>query len=283
MIISKITGGLGNQMFQYAIAKSIATVRNDIFKLDTTAYETYKLHNGYRLNAFSLEVSLAKEDEIFRLRGFDNRIFNKLNFFKPKSYYLEKERTIYDDKVFSYKDIYLDGYWQNEAYFLDIRKSLLEDFKLNKMLSPKAEASLLNIKSSSGISVHVRRGDYLKHPEIGILSVDYYKRAIEYMKGKVENPQFFIFSNDIPWCKENFSFIKEVTYIEESESELEDLELMKSCHHNIVANSSFSWWGAWLNDYKEKIVIAPKQWMAINPKNYKWSPNSWIEISTMEA
>jgi len=283
MIISKVTGGVGNQMFQYAIAKSIATARKDSFKLDITAYETYMLHNGYRLNSFSLKGVLAKKDEIFRLRGFNNRIFNKFNIFKPKSYYLEKERTIYDENVFNYKDIYLDGYWQNEAYFLDIRESLLKDFKLKELLSRKVEASLIDIKSSSSIAVHVRRGDYLNHPEIGVLSVDYYKRAVGYINTKVNKPKFFIFSNDISWCKENFSFIEEATYIEESESELEDLELMKNCKHNIVANSSFSWWAAWLNESQDKIVIAPKQWMAINPKNYKWSPSSWVEISTMEA
>jgi len=278
MIISKISGGLGNQMFQYAIAKSIAMKNKDIFKLDISAYKRYKLHNGYRLNAFNIEENIANKNEIFKLRSFDNRIVRRLKFLKKNTYYQEKERTVYDCNVWNYDNIYLDGYWQNESYFLNIREVLLKEFSLKNDISLLAQRYLREIDSSQSVSIHVRRGDYLKHPEIGVLDMEYYRESVSYMVNHLENPVFYIFSNDISWCKAHFKFIEKSIFIEETESELEDMELMKHCSHNIVANSTFSWWGAWLNENEKKIVIAPKKWMAVNTKNYKWIPKSWMEI-----
>ncbi|SKB26520.1 alpha-1,2-fucosyltransferase [Malaciobacter marinus] len=280
MIISKITGGLGNQMFQYAIAKSIAVKNSDIFKLDITAYETYKLFD-YRLNIFNITENIANYDEILNLRGNDNKIFKvlkKLGLYNKPTYYKEKERTIFDKNVFNYKNIYLDGYWQNEKYFIDIRDILLKELTPKEDISEIAKEYLKNIQNTQSISLHVRRGDYLKHPEIGVLDLEYYKKSYEYITREIENPIFYIFSNDLAWCEENFDFIQNKVFVKDTKTEIDDLILMKSCKHNIVANSSFSWWGGWLNENINKIIIAPKQWMAINPKSYKWIPNSWIEV-----
>lgn len=280
MIISKITGGLGNQMFQYAIAKAIAVKRNNIFRLDITAYETYKLFD-YRLNIFNIDENIANSDEISNLRGYDSKIFKilkKLGIYSKTTYYKEKERTVFDKEVFTNQDVYLDGYWQNEKYFIDIRDILLKEFTPKKEISEVAKEYLKMIQNTPSISLHVRRGDYLKHPEIGVLDLAYYKKSHEYIVEQVEDPIFYIFSNDLAWCEENFEFIQNKVFVKNTKSEIDDLILMKNCRHNIVANSSFSWWGAWLNENIEKIVVAPKKWMAINPNNYKWIPTSWIEV-----
>ncbi len=278
MIISKISGGLGNQMFQYAIAKAIAIKNNNTFKLDISAYESYKLHNGYRLNIFSIEESLATKKEIIYLAGYTNRFLSKLKFPRKSTYYKEKERTVYDNNVFSFFDIYLDGYWQNENYFLPIRDSLVQDFLPKEEISVTANNYLNQIQSLVSVSIHVRRGDYLNNPQIGILDINYYKKAVNYLFKELKEVKFFIFSDDILWCKENFGFIDNKIFVENTETELDDLMLMRSCKHNILANSSFSWWAGWLNENSNKLVIAPKKWMVDNPNNYKWSSDTWTEI-----
>jgi len=123
--------------------------------------------------------------------------------------------------------------------------------------------------------VHVRRGDYLEHPEIGVLDLSYYQQAYDFFKSKMVQPVFYIFSNDQAWCKQKFQFMENAVYIENTESEIDDFVLTSQCLHNIVANSSFSWWAAWLNSNKEKIVVAPKNWRADDPNNYKHLPRSW--------
>jgi len=279
MIISKINGGLGNQMFQYAIAKAISLKHKQSFKLDISAYETYSLHNGYRLNIFNIEENIACEEDIKNLIGkksMANSILNRLGL--QKNLYKEQERTIYDKGVFGNENIYLDGYWQNEKYFVDIREEILNDFATIKSNTKVVDKYLSGIMIQDSVSIHIRRGDYANHPEIGILDIGYYKNAVDYICNKVENPIFYIFSNDIRWCEENFNFIKNKIFINNTKTEIEDMILMKNCKHNIVANSSFSWWSAWLNINKDKIVIAPKEWLAINPYNYKWIPNHWMEL-----
>jgi hypothetical protein len=279
VIVTKINGGLGNQIFQYAIAKSISIKNNIIFKLDITAYETYKLHNGYRLNLFNIDEHIATEEEIKSFKGKDNiinKIINKLNL--NKLIYKEKERTLYDKNIFTKKDIYLDGYWQNEKYFINIRDEIIRDFIPKNNNSIIVENYLKDINTTNSVSIHVRRGDYANHPNIGILDISYYQKAVIYMTKYIENPIFYIFSNDIEWCKENFIFIDKKIIIDKTNNEIEDMILMKNCNHNIIANSSFSWWGAWLNKNDNKIVIAPKKWMAENPNNYKWVPDNWVEI-----
>lgn len=281
MIISKILGGLGNQMFQYAIAKSIANKNKDVFKLDISGFDTYKLHNGYRLNCFNIDETIATKDDVISLKGNENLFFKllkKLKVHKVKTYYKEKEITVFDDYVFKYEDIYLDGYWQNELYFNNVRDDLLKEFTIKKELSQKMTLLLQKIKASESVSVHVRRGDYLNHPDVGVLDVQYYKSAVKYIKGKTKSPVFFIFSNDLDWCKKNFSFIEDCVFVEHGTSDIEDITLMSNCCHNIIANSSFSWWGAWLNNNNNNIIIAPEKWMAINPKNYKWIPVRWVKL-----
>ena len=272
MVIVKVLGGLGNQMFQYAVAKAVAYKRGDIFKLDITGFKTCKLHKGYRLNLLNIEENIADDDEIKKLKGYDGilrKILNRvgIELSRPSSYYQEREITVFDSNIFNYKDsIYLDGYWQNEEYFIDIRNILLKQFVPKNDLSETAKNFLRKIKATNSVSLHVRRGDYIRNPKAlevhGVCSIEYYKKAVNLIYSKVRNPVFFVFSDDMEWCRKNLHFLKKVTFVEGTGNEIEDVYLMKNCKHNIIANSTFSWWGAWLNENKGNIVVAPKKWFS---------------------
>ena len=286
MIIVRITGGLGNQMFQYAVAKSLAIKNNDFFKLDISFYPKQTLRK-YELNLFNIEENIASKDEIIKLADNESiwfKVKRKLGFNpkRPNSYYAEKEIAVFDENLFEKKgDIYLDGYWQNENYFKDIKDEILKDFTLKQDISKEAKEYLNQIKNSKSISLHVRRGDYIQNPYTnkvhGFCDLDYYKKAIKYILEKVDNPIFFIFSDDINWCKENFEFLENKIFVDKTKSAIEDLELMKNCTHNIIANSTFSWWGAWLNEHNDKVVISPKKWFNINSQLHL-ACNNWIKI-----
>ncbi|MDR1614938.1 MAG: alpha-1,2-fucosyltransferase [Campylobacteraceae bacterium] len=280
MIITRLIGGLGNQLFQYAIGRAITHKNSDILKLDITGFKNYKLHNGYRLNAFNIDEKIADISEIKRF-GVKNRVLRKLIrmgiFGYKKTFYVEKpeNETKFDPKVFLYQNLYLSGYWQNEKYFSDIRDIIVKEFTLKKSISENIAKYMKLIKNSSSVSIHIRRGDYLNAD--ASLGIEYYKKALEYIRERINNPSFFIFSDDISWCKENLNFIINPIFIESTTSELEDLELMKNVKHNIIANSSFSWWAAWLNENEEKIVIAPKVWFK-NRAGFDPVPEAWIKL-----
>jgi hypothetical protein len=285
MIISKITGGLGNQMFQYAIAKAISKKINDEFKLDISFYPKQTLRK-YELNYFNIEENIAKEDEVIKLAGDENFWFKVkrklgLNPKRPNSYFIEKETATFDKDVFNYeKNIYLDGYWQNEEYLKDTRDELLKDFTLKDDISKEAKKYLKDIKNSQSISLHVRRGDYVQNSHAnsvhGISDLEYYKKAIRYIEKNVESPNFYIFSDDISWCKENFYFLENKVFIDDTKCAFDDLELMKNCKHNIIANSTFSWWAAWLNINNDKVVVAPKVWW-VSREDKNLAVSNWIK------
>jgi len=263
MIIVKIIGGLGNQLFQYATARAIAYKNNDVFFLDIEGFKNYNLRK-FRLNLLQLYIEFADKKNIYKLRGYDGlwrKILNKLNIdiIRPKTYYKEKIFCSFEESVFYFKNIYLDGYWQNEKYFYDI-KNILQKEIVPKKLSLDAQRYLHQIQKNNSISIHVRRGDYLKLKHIyKILDTEYYKKAIKIIESKISNPHYFIFSDDIEWCKNNLGI--EGTYVYNTK-DIEDLYLMKNCKHNIICNSTFSWWAAWLNENKVKIIITPKIWFS---------------------
>jgi hypothetical protein len=279
MVISRITGGLGNQMFQYSIAKAVALKNNDYFKLDLFFYPTQDLRK-YELSLFNIEENIISNEELQNIVG-SHSIFSKIfkKFGLNKAYFIEKEIVAFDSNVFNNaKNKYLIGYWQNENYFNEIREEILKDFKPKEDISIEAQTHLAKIKNVNSISIHVRRGDYLNNLHTnnvhGICNLNYYKNAIKIVSNEVYAPMYFIFSDDILWCKENFDFLDNKVFIDGTESAIDDLELMKNCKHNIIANSTFSWWGAWLNENDKKIVIAPKKWFNIN--NLNIASDLWI-------
>lgn len=286
MIITRIKGGLGNQMFQYAITKSMAQRNNDVYKLDISFYPKQTLRT-YELNLFNIDETIATEQECIELRekkGLFRKITKKLNALinRQSSYVKEKEDLIFDEEIYSLKgNIYLDGYWQNEKYIKHIQEQLIKDFTPKGVISMEAKYYLKDIKNTNSVSMHIRRGDYVNNSQTnnfhGVCDIEYYNKAVNYLKEKVIKPVYYIFSDDIAWCKNNFDFLENKIFIDDTKSAIDDLELMKRCKHNIIANSSFSWWGAWLNENSNKIVITPKVWL--NAKiDLHLAPEEWIRL-----
>jgi hypothetical protein len=181
-------------------------------------------------------------------------------------------------------NIHLDGYWQSEKYFIDITDTLRLDFTLKKEMEVKARDLYEKIKNKNSVSLHIRRGDYLSSKFSSIypvLSIDYYSRALKVIKDKIKDPQIFVFTDDIEWVKDNLDIPVQIEFVsgQKDINANEELILMSQCRHNIIANSSFSWWGAWLNSNPEKIVIAPSHWLYVD--SYKIDdlvPKKWIKI-----
>ena len=281
MIITKIKGGLGNQLFQYAAGRAVAIHHKVPLKLDTTIFETYKLHNGYRLDQFAIQAEIATDNEIINLKGRNNVLFSalrKAGLVKRKSYFKEKRSSYFDESVFKNNYVYLDGYWQNELYFLDIRELLLRELSPISSMSDLGCDYLKFIKKSNSVSVHVRRGNYLNTKNINVLDVDYYMKAAEYVRKNVEKPTFYVFSDDLEWCKNSLGFLDDFIFVDRTQTEIDDLKLMSFCRHNIIANSSFSWWSAWLNQNPKKIVIAPKGWLLNDPGSSKVILSDWVKF-----
>ena len=281
MIITKIKGGLGNQLFQYAVGRAVALHHKVPLKLDTTIFETYKLHNGYRLDQFAIQAEIAADNEIINLKGRNNVLFSalrKAGLVKRKSYFKEKRSSYFDASVFKNNSVYLDGYWQNELYFSNIRELLLQELSPNNSMNDLGFAYLDSIKKSNSVSLHVRRGDYVNLKNINVLDVDYYMKAAEYIGKNVEKPTFYIFSDDLEWCKSSLTFLGDCIYVERTQTEIDDLKLMSFCQHNIIANSSFSWWGAWLNQNPNKTVIAPKDWLLNDPGSSNVILSDWVKL-----
>ena len=281
MIITKIKGGLGNQLFQYAVGRAVALHHNAPLKFDITIFETYKLHNGYRLDQFAIQAEIAAENEIINLKGRSNVLFSalrKAGLVKRKSYFKEKRSSYFDASVFKNNFVYLDGYWQNELYFSDIRELLLKELSPNSSMNDLGCAYLDSIKKSNSVSLHIRRGDYLNLKNVNVLDVNYYLKAVDYIRKIIEKPTFYIFSDDLEWCKSSLTFLCDCIYVERTQTEIDDLKLMSFCQHNIIANSSFSWWGAWLNQNPNKTVIAPKGWLLNDPGSSNVILSDWVKL-----
>lgn len=277
MIIVKLIGGLGNQMFQYAMARRIAYVHNVSLKLDITGFNncTGDTPRSYELKHLNVieNFSSKKEIEKFKIKkGFYVSISKFKEFFIPyykRSYIREKSKR-FDPNILKLSgNAYLEGYWISEKYFKDIDNIIRREFTVKPKIDSINKQLAQTIRDCEAVSLHIRRGDYVSNPQAnkfhGLCSLDYYYKAIKILTQKIKNPHFFIFSDDPEWVKENLNIQASVEFIAHNSSDknYEDLRLMSLCKHNIIANSTFSWWGAWLNENPKKIVIAPKKWFNI--------------------
>lgn len=284
MKIVRFLGGLGNQMFQYAFYLSLSKNFRAV-KADLSKFKAYELHNGYELDkVFGIQLTEASKFETRLLDSQDRKWwYRKLRKIlnKKNAYTEEKELFNYDKDIFKdKKDRLYWGYWQNINYLTEITPILKKEFTFKPELDSKNRETLIAIDQSNSVGIHVRRGDYVNDPLLGgIASLDYYLSAIELIIQKVDNPSFFIFSNDINWCKENFNLAR-TSYIHGNNGNKAyiDMLLMSKCKHQIIANSSFSWWAAWLNENPEKTVIAPKKWANGIDNSKDVCPASWIRI-----
>ena len=294
MIIAFLVGGLGNQMFQYAAARRLAEKHSTSLRLDITGFETYKLQR-YGLHCFHIWEYLASQTEIECCLGYARckiaklvrRLGARIDIKRYANSNLRREKSFrFDSAILDAPDnIYLDGYWQSERYFADIREILMREFTIKYPQDAKSREISQLIEATRSVSLHIRRGDYVENPityqSHGTCSLDYYQKCVDLFSQRVKNPHFFVFSDDPQWAKENLKTSFPLTIISHNLSyrNYEDLRLMSQCKHNIIANSSFSWWGAWLNPNPDKLVCAPKKWFndqSIDVKDLL--PHEWIKI-----
>lgn len=298
MKIVNIKGGLGNQMLQYAFAYKLKKLHpSEEILIDLKNFKGYKWHVYELKYVFDVEIPVASFWQLLKvtcpfssntflgnylqtINSFKKAIFGKLGLRNKE--YCEKEHSLYDREALLIKgDCYYDGYWTNQNYFADIRDEILDVFSFKRTLDEINKSLLEEIKSTNSVSLHVRRGNYLLFDIYkGICELDYYQRAVDIINSHVDNPHYYIFSNDIEWCKENLvGMLKNYTFVDNNSgmNNYIDLQLMSNCKHNIIANSTFSWWGAWLNQYTDKIVVAPKKWLNME---LKYTPllEEWTKI-----
>lgn len=267
MIVLRLRGGLGNQMFQFAAAKALAEHHRVELKLDLYYYSKHP-YRKFELEKFKVPLQFASRKEVHQFTGSNPivRYLNKrANYLNCQEVFTQPYYHFYPDFFSLPNSIYLNGYFQSEKYFAPVRD------KLTQWYSPEAPLDEENLKiiqtmsSSQSVSIHVRRGDYTSkqyNSFFGGLDKSYYTTALQLIRNRVSKPSFYIFSDDIAWCKSNLMLSEPVTYVEHNKGEhsYKDLILMSRCRNNIIANSSFSWWGGWLNPNPAKIVVAPKQW-----------------------
>ena len=259
-------------MFQYALYLSLKKkYPKEKIKIDISMFETYGLHNGFELKRiFDIDAEYASREEIRELSFYIKiyklqRIFRKI-FPVRKTECVEKYDFKFMSEVWSNCDRYYEGYWQSPLYFDEIEQEIKKMFIFPKPIGGNKKIEEI-MKTVNSVSIHVRRGDYLNAKSfMGICELDYYEKAIEYINSEIKDPYFFIFSNDIKWCEENLrQFLKtdKLMFISNNvgKESYWDMYLMSCCNNMILANSSFSWWAAYLNKNKEAKVLAPKKWV----------------------
>ncbi|EGP5048109.1 alpha-1,2-fucosyltransferase [Enterococcus faecium] len=271
MIYVNITGGLGNQLFQYAFAKRIQKETGQEITLNIYELSTYDFKRRYELDKFALTKYVCVSDDklpwYVHRRNYISKVLRKIfpRFFwkmcllnNSYVWYEETEMTIPAPKL--NKDIYIGGYWQNYKYSIDALDELKKDYVLITQLEEKNKKLLESIKNSNSVCIHIRRGDYVG-TDYEVCTKHYYEKAISSLMTKIQNPKFYVFSDDIEWAKVNISCKnRDVVFVEEHNSAEKDLWLMRNCRHFIISNSTFSWWAQYLGDFANKVVYAPSQW-----------------------
>lgn len=280
MIRIQLVGGLGNQMFQYAAARALAEQHATSVVLDLTwfsqPFDSNTTPRFYELNCFDLDASVQKFTGTIteRLRG---KLHSYSHYNEPHFHFDPKFHTQPDMTV-------LAGYFQSEKYFVKYRPQLLEAFAWQQAPAGKNKQLLAQIAAdSASVSIHVRRGDYVANKQAaafhGAKTLKYYQAGLAYIKKQVSKPTLYVFSDDPDWCRTHLKFAEQTHYISHNTQGSEDMRLMKACRHNIIANSSFSWWGAWLNENPDKLVVGPKAWFAHTQSNTKdVIPAAWHSV-----
>lgn len=293
MIIVKLIGGLGNQMFQYSLGKKLSLINQVPLKVDLSWFsgsEKSDPNRHYELDLFAADIQIASQSEIDYYKyknGFSAKICKRIDKLQPyyKRRYISEQKISFDENILKAgKNSLFDGFWQSESYFADIRNSLCHDFRFKQQPSLINANLIEQIASTNSVSIHIRRGDYVTNPKAssfhGVLPLEYYLNAQKIISNKVKIPHFFVFSDDPEWAKSNLKLNLPSLFIDHnSNKSYEDLRLMTHCKHHIIANSSFSWWGAWLSQNTDKTVIAPTQWFKDTEIiNNDIVPQTWMKI-----
>lgn len=291
MIVARLSGGMGNQMFQYAFGRCLAYQKQTQLKLDISFFDNYDWHE-FSLEPLSLGArELVSSSDLKRFPwpagSVPGRLKSLLKSVIFNAEIIQEKHFQFDESVFSLKSkhLLLSGYWQSEKYFKQIENEIRKEFTVRA--APSAQNALLlhSIRQQNSVSLHIRRGNYATVKEVNDVispcSPLYYKEAVNLIKSKVPDPVFYVFSDEIEWAKQNLKLDAKMHFVEgnTSQTDYEDLRLMYSCKHNITANSTFSWWASWLNSNEGKIVVTPKKWFNDESVNIgDLHPLTWIKL-----
>ncbi|WP_371364157.1 O-antigen biosynthesis glycosyltransferase WbnK [Sporomusa rhizae] len=279
MIVVQLLGGLGNQMFQYACGRALALRTGKQLFLDVGCYSVYS-GRRYELDVLNIQANIINLEE-------DKEIGQRLGI--PGIPVYSERHYNFDHNVFVLRDsVFLQGgFWQTEKYFQDFASVIREELS-PKLPSLSAESLNIarDIKKQLSIAIHVRRTDYAIYDKLGFLPMGYYENVRRYLETVFPAARYYVFSDDVAWCKREFTVFPNA-YVVERKGEVgchEDLWLMSQCQHNVIANSTYSWWGAWLNDNSQKLVIAPDRWFAGEHLDTQdLLPDKWIKIPVQNS
>ncbi len=293
MIVIKIQGGLGNQLFQYALGKSLEKRNDEKVYFDISSYKTPENTGATPRNLELIHFNIADFETIESIHDILNHgLMSKMGRllerdFLPyyKQFYVKEKNPGFDSHIPNIKkNAYLDGYWQSPKYFSNVISELKEALTLkNDAKSDFRDYKVLIDNAQNSLSVHIRRSDYIeKYKQTYFqLPLGYYNQSIRYIQKIHPDIEIFVFSDDIQWCRENLPLDLPLHFVEFQESSpCEELLLMSQCKHNIIANSTFSWWAAWLNTNPDKMVIAPKKWFIFEDTHFRNSLylDTWISL-----
>jgi hypothetical protein len=289
MVIVRILGGLGNQMFQYAAGRSLALRLGESLRLDLSGFQDYALHGGYQLhNVFGVQTESASLADVESMLGWRSRDL-ALRWLQKRSMAWLRGNRLVAEPSFHYwqgwtrisTGCYLSGYWQSPRYFLDYEAQLRDDFSFREAKTPLSRAIARAIERTEAVAVHVRRGDYVQNPAAnrvhGVCTNTYYAAAQKYVASRLSAPRYFVFSDDMAWVRGQSLFPRETVYVDLGPGQI-DIQLMARCRHQIIANSTYSWWAAWLNPNPCKIVIAPRRWFSNGLDAADLVPASWVRF-----
>ncbi len=290
MVVVQLRGGMGNQLFQYALGRRLAIERNVPLKLDTSRLDRDP-QRRFSLDCFSFDADIATSDDIQCTKGGDGiqgKLTRGLDRLKPcyRRHWVREQNLSFDSNVQNVpKSVYLQGYWQSERYFDVYAEVIRRDLQFREPPSSINSALAEEILQCDSVSVHIRRGDYVGNTKTnrmhGVCSEEYYRKAVDAIAAQFTSPHLYVFSDDIPWVREHLSTAHDMTYVDHNglKNDYEDLRLMSLCRHHIIANSTFSWWGAWLNKNPSKIVIAPNKWYRSSEyESIDIVPDSWLRV-----
>jgi glycosyl transferase family 11 len=290
MVVVKLMGGLGNQMFQYACGRRLAAARSAELKLDIS-----DLGGGsgraYALCHLDVSADIASEADIGRFKTagpiwkalyrarIARRRYRERNVIRERFFH-------FDEQILSLTDnVYLEGYWQSERYFADVEAVIRREFTCKEPADAENARLAEQIRSTNSVSLHVRRGDYVSDPKTsrvhGVCTMDYYGRAVRRIADAAGRLHLYVFSDDPVWVRSNLRLDHETTYLDRNPADRghEDLRLMSLCRHHVIANSSFSWWGAWLARDTAKMVVAPSKWFNdYSADTRDLLPRPWIRL-----
>ncbi len=293
-VVIRVKGGLGNQMFQYAAGRAVALRCGVPLKLDLSGFAD-PTERPYALDAMAIEATPAVAADLAPFgkeepsaRGPWARLLGvrcRLRRWRGR-----RDGRLYEERVFHFDPrvrslsapVYLDGYFQSERYFRDVRGAVARELSLRAPLDPANAAMAASIRESDAVSLHVRRGDYVTKVIHGTCSLAYYRAALAHVVERVPGAHFYVFSDEPGWARENLGGLHPMTFVTHNPPERGawDMHLMSLCRHHVIANSTFSWWGAWLSTWPDKIVVAPRPWFASAPwhDTRDLLPVGWVEL-----